>query len=56
MSIKHDYLENLFRTPQSEARGFFRVAHGKKIYNEGQRLVSMMTEEGAMRDMSFIVR
>ena len=46
---------SLFRTPQSDAHEFFRVANGKKIYNEGQKFVSMMTKEGAMRDMSFIV-
>ena len=46
---------NLLKTPQSEAQEFFRAANGKKIYNEGQKLVSMMTREGAMRDMSFTV-
>ena len=46
---------NLVKAPQSEAKEFFRAANGKKIYNEGQKLVSMMTREGAMRDMSFIV-
>ena len=47
---------NLLRAPQSDAQEFFRAANGKKIYNEGQKLVSMMTKEGAMRDMSFTVR
>ena len=42
-------------TPQSGAGEFFRAANGKKIPNEGQRLVSMMTQEGAVRDMKFIV-
>ena len=42
-------------TPQSRAREFFRAANGRKIFNEGQKLVSMMTREGAMRDMSFTV-
>lgn len=46
---------NLLKTPQSEAGGFFRAANSKYIFNEGQRLVSMMTREGAMRDMSFTV-
>ena len=46
---------NLLKTPQSEAKEYFRAANGKKIYNEGQKLVSMMTKEGAMRDMSFTV-
>ena len=42
-------------TPQSEAGEFFRAANGKKIPNEGQRMVSMMTREGAHRDMNFTV-
>ena len=46
---------HLTKTPQSEAQEYFRAANGKKIYNEGQKLVSMMTREGAMRDMSFTV-
>ena len=46
---------DLLKTPQSEAGEFFRAANGKKIFNEGQRLVSMMTKEGAMRDMNFTV-
>ena len=44
---------SLLRTPQSDAKEFFRAANGKKIYNEGQKLVTMMTKEGAVRDMSF---
>ena len=46
---------NLVKTPQAEAGEFFRIANGKKIFNEGQKLVSMMTKEGAMRDMNFTV-
>ena len=46
---------NLLKTPQSEAKEFFRAANGKKIYNEGQKLITMMTKEGAVRDMNFIV-
>ena len=46
---------HLLKTPQSEAKEYFRAANGKKTYNEGQQLVSMMTKEGAMRDMSFTV-
>ena len=42
-------------TPQSEAGEFFRAANGKRIPNEGQRVVSMKTQEGAVRDMKFIV-
>ena len=45
----------LKRTPQPDANEYFRVANGKKIYNEGQKFVSMMAKEGAMRDMSFTV-
>ena len=44
----------LQRILQSEAREFFRAANGNKIYNEGQRDVSMMTREGSWRDMRFI--
>ena len=46
---------SLLKTPQSEAGEYFRAANGKKIFNEGQKLVTMMTKEGAMRDMSFTV-
>ena len=35
----------LQKTPESEAREYFRAANGKTIYNEGQKLVSMMTRE-----------
>ena len=45
----------LLKTPQVEAGEYFRAANGKKIFNEGQKPVSMMTKEGAMRDMSFAV-
>ena len=38
---------------KSRARDFFRAANGQKIYNEGQKLVTLMTREGIMRDMSF---
>ena len=37
---------NLLKTLQSEAKEYFRAANGKKMYNEGQKLVSMMTREG----------
>ena len=46
---------NLLRTPQAEASEYFRAANGKNIFNEGKQFVSMMTKEGAMRDMSFTV-
>ena len=39
----------------SEAGEFFRAANGLKIPNEGERMVSMMTKEGIMRDMRFTV-
>ena len=46
---------DLIKTPQSEAQEFFRAANGKKIYNEGKKLVSVMAKEGAMRDLNFTV-
>lgn len=42
-------------TQGSETGTFFRVANGVEIPNEGERLISMMTREGVMRDMKFIV-
>lgn len=41
-------------TPQSEAGEYSRVANGEKIYNRGQKMVTMTTKEGAKRDMKFI--
>ena len=41
-------------TQQSEAGEFFRAANGEKIYNRGQKLITMMTQEGVHRDMKFI--
>ena len=43
------------RTSQSESGEYFRAASGTKIFNEGQRCVSMMTREGAWRDVNFTV-
>ena len=43
------------KTPGSEAGEFFRAANGLKIPNEGEKLMSMMTKEGRMRDMRFTV-
>ena len=43
------------KTKQSEAHEYFRAANGSKIYNEGQKSVSMMTREGTWRDMRFTV-
>ena len=42
-------------TPASRAKEFFRAANGHKIYNEGEKMVTMMTREGAQRDMRFKV-
>ena len=39
--------------PQSRAGEFYRAANGNKIHHEGERLVSMMAQEGSMRDMRF---
>ena len=41
------------KTRQSEAGEYFRAANGNKLYNEGQKFVSMMTREGTWRDMRF---
>ena len=46
---------HLHETPQSRAGEYYRAANGQKIYQEGERLVSMMTQEGALRDMRFTV-
>ena len=43
---------NRVKTPQAEAGEFFRVANGKEIFNAGQKSVSTMTKEGAMRAMN----
>ena len=40
-------------TPQSRAKEYFRAANGEKIFNEGRKIVSLMTREGIMRDMNF---
>ena len=40
-------------TPTSRAKEFFRAANGHKIYNEGQKMATMMTREGAKKDMRF---
>ena len=45
----------LRETSQSRAGEFFRAANGQKIHNHGERVISMMTREGAMRDMRFTV-
>ena len=40
---------------QSEVGESFRSASGQEIYNQGQRVVSLMTKEGGRRDMKFTV-
>ena len=45
----------LYDTPQSQAGDYYRAANGNKIYHEGDRIVFMMTQEGSLRDMKFIV-
>ena len=45
----------LQKTPQSEAGEYFNAANGQRIYNEGNKRVTMMTREGTMRDMIFTV-
>ena len=45
----------LLRIPQAEAGEFFRSASGQKIYNHGQKTISMMIREGSKRDMKFTV-
>ena len=42
-------------TKESEQGEFFRAANGNKIYNQGQKMVTMMTQEGAHRDMRFTI-
>ena len=41
-------------TDKSKAGEFFRAADGRKIFNEGRKLVILMTREGIRRDMNFI--
>ena len=43
----------LKRTQQSSAGEFFNAANWQRICNEGNRTITMMTSEGAMRDMNF---
>ena len=45
----------IHETPGSKSGEFFRAANGLKIPNEGERMVTMMTKEGTMRDMKFTV-
>ena len=40
-------------TPQSDAGEYFRAANREKIFNRGQKLITMMTQEGVQRDMTF---
>ena len=43
----------LRETQQSRAGEYFRAANGQKIHNQGERVVSMMTKDGNMRNMKF---
>ena len=43
----------LQETEQSRAGEYYRAANGQKIYHEGERVISMMTQEGALRDKRF---
>ena len=45
----------LIEIPQSKAGDYYRAANGQKIHQEGERIISMMTQEGALRDMRCIV-
>lgn len=42
-------------TQQSEQGECFRAANGNTIYNQGQQIVTLMTQDGAQRDMQFTV-
>ena len=45
----------LNETPQSRSGDYYRAANGSMIYHEGERVISMMTQEGALRDMRVTV-
>ena len=45
----------LKETPQSRAGEFFKAANGQKIHNHGEKVASMITKEGAKRDMRFTI-
>lgn len=40
---------------QSKSGDYYRSPNGNKIFHEGKRIVSMMTQECSMRDMRFTV-
>ena len=42
-------------TPRFQAGEYVKAANGERIYNEGQRMITMMTQDGTKRDMRFIV-
>ena len=44
----------LRETPQSKVGGYYRTANGNKIYSEVERIISMVTQEGSLRDMRFV--
>ena len=45
----------LKETAQSQAGECFRAANGQNMHNHGEKVVSLITNEGAKRDMEFIV-
>ena len=45
----------LRETAQSQAGECFRAANGQNIHNHGEKALSMITKEGAMRDMRFTI-
>ena len=46
---------SLRETPQSQAGEFSRAANGQPIHNHGEEVVSIVTKEGAKRDMRFTI-
>ena len=45
----------LWETPESKAGQAFNAANGEEIPNLGRRAITLMTREGAIRDMKFEV-
>ena len=41
--------------PQFQAGEYFRVANGERICSEGQRVITMVAQEGTKGDMRFTV-
>ena len=55
--MPEDWCQHVPTTPtrESEQGEYFRAANGNTIYNQGQKVVTMMTQEGAHRDMKFTI-